>query len=172
MAFYDRFINLCNKKEDENGTPFSPSKAAEEMGFHRCDVTRWKNGAVPRDASLHKIAAYFGVEFDDVKYSGIGKNIVKAAGSEKNAKRTLASLFIRKSDIESMLCGDYSFSKEVVQQIAEALGVSVDAINCCKKNPDLKNEIGINPQYYELDTKNRAFIDSMIAELLKSQSQD
>ena len=53
--FYYNFVNLCNKRD------VSPSAAAEEMGFHRSDVTRWSKGSVPRQSTLQRIADYFGV---------------------------------------------------------------------------------------------------------------
>lgn len=53
--FYLTFIELCSKIKK------SPSAVAEEMGFKRSVVTRWRNGTVPRDANLQRIADYFGV---------------------------------------------------------------------------------------------------------------
>ena len=53
--FYVNFVNLCNSINK------SPSAAAEEMGFKKSSVTRWKNGTTPTDASLQRIANYFGV---------------------------------------------------------------------------------------------------------------
>lgn len=53
--FYYKYVNLCNKRN------ISPSAAAEEMGFHRSDVTRWSKGSQPRQATIQKVADYFGV---------------------------------------------------------------------------------------------------------------
>lgn len=53
--FYHNFVDLCNKRN------ISPSAAAENMGFHRSDVTRWSKGAQPRQATIQKIADYFDV---------------------------------------------------------------------------------------------------------------
>lgn len=58
--FYNNFVNLCNSR----GT--SPSKTAEEMGFQRSVVTRWSKGTVPRQATLQKIATFFGVSVDEL----------------------------------------------------------------------------------------------------------
>ena len=58
--FYDKFLYLCNLKD------VSPSAAALEMGFQKSVVTRWKNGTMPRDANLQKIAEYFNVTVDDL----------------------------------------------------------------------------------------------------------
>ena len=34
------------------------------MGFSKTAVTNWKNGGIPRDTGLRKIADYFGVTVD------------------------------------------------------------------------------------------------------------
>lgn len=59
--FYDNYVNLCNSIKK------APSAAAIEMGFEKSSVTRWKNGSTPTDASLQKIAEYFGVTTDYLK---------------------------------------------------------------------------------------------------------
>ena len=53
--FYNNFVDLCNKKG------LSPSAAAEEMGYQRSVVTRWSKGTTPRQATLQKVANYFGI---------------------------------------------------------------------------------------------------------------
>lgn len=52
--FYDNYVRLCNKANK------SPSAVAEEIGFKRSVVTAWKNGRSPREATLLRIADYFG----------------------------------------------------------------------------------------------------------------
>lgn len=57
--FYDKFLRICK----ENG--ISPSRAAEECGINRSNVSNWKaNGYTPRSDVLNKIADYFGVSVD------------------------------------------------------------------------------------------------------------
>ena len=53
--FYDKYVRLCNSIKK------SPSAVAQEIGFQKSSVTRWKNGSMPTDASLQSIADYFGV---------------------------------------------------------------------------------------------------------------
>lgn len=60
FVFYANYISLCNKLNK------SPSAVAEEMGFKRSVVTAWKKGRQPREATLMKIADYFGVTVDDL----------------------------------------------------------------------------------------------------------
>ena len=58
--FYYNFVNLCNK------AGLAPSAAAENMGYQRSVVTRWSKGTEPRQATLQKVADYFGVTVEDL----------------------------------------------------------------------------------------------------------
>lgn len=58
--FYDNFIVQCNKIKK------SPSAAAEDMGFHRSEVSRWAKGVKPRRATLQRMATYFECEISDL----------------------------------------------------------------------------------------------------------
>lgn len=56
--FYINYVALCNKIGK------SPSAVAEELGFMRSVVTRWSKGTIPRQATLQKVADYFGVSVE------------------------------------------------------------------------------------------------------------
>ena len=58
--FYHNFINLCNKRG------ISPSAAAEEMGYQRSVVTRWSKGTAPRQATIQRVADFFGVAVSEL----------------------------------------------------------------------------------------------------------
>ena len=58
--FYDNYIRLCNSIKK------SPSAVALEIGIAKPTVNRWKHGSRPTDATLGKIAAYFGVSKDEL----------------------------------------------------------------------------------------------------------
>jgi len=66
-VFYDEYCKQCNRVGK------SPSACAVEMGFHKSEVTRWKNGTVPRRANLLRIADYFGCTIDDLVKEEIKK---------------------------------------------------------------------------------------------------
>ena len=53
--FWNNFVALCNK----NNT--TPTAIANTLGIAIGSITKWKNGAVPRDTTLKKIADYFNV---------------------------------------------------------------------------------------------------------------
>lgn len=55
--FYSKYIELCTK----NGK--SASGAATEMGFSKATASGWKNGKLPQDSTIQKIANYFDVPF-------------------------------------------------------------------------------------------------------------
>ena len=59
--FYDNFIKACNLKGK------TPSAALSEAGIDKSASTRWKHGKKPTDATLRKLADYFGVTEDFIK---------------------------------------------------------------------------------------------------------
>lgn len=56
--FWTRFVELCN----EAGK--SPNRVAAELGLSSSVCTVWKRGAVPRDATMQKLADFFHVTAD------------------------------------------------------------------------------------------------------------
>jgi len=58
--FYTNFIILCNKIGK------APSAVAEEIGYARATVTAWKDGKMPRPATLQKIASYFHITVEEL----------------------------------------------------------------------------------------------------------
>lgn len=53
--FWDIYTALCAKQG------VSPNAVAKSLSIASGTVTNWKNGAVPQNATLRKIADYFGV---------------------------------------------------------------------------------------------------------------
>ena len=53
--FYDNFVKACNLHNK------APSAVAIDIGISKATVTGWKNGSMPSDATLRKLADYFGV---------------------------------------------------------------------------------------------------------------
>ncbi len=71
MSFSENFVRLCNKAGK------SPSAVALEIGIQKPTVTRWSNGSTPRDATLIKVADYFGISTQEL----VGET-KKAPGTE------------------------------------------------------------------------------------------
>jgi transcriptional regulator with XRE-family HTH domain len=59
--FYSNYISLCAKHNK------SASKVAEEIGLSRASANGWRNGAIPSEVNLQKIADYFGVTVEYLK---------------------------------------------------------------------------------------------------------
>ena len=76
--FFDRYSALC-KKHDE-----TPNSVAKKIGASSGSVTAWKKGTDPRNATLAKIADYFGVSTDYL----LGKESEKAPA--ESGKRTVS----------------------------------------------------------------------------------
>lgn len=70
--FYDNFIKACNLKQK------TPSAALLEAGIDKSAATRWKKGKRPTDATLQKLADYFGVSPSDL----LGETHIKVTHGE------------------------------------------------------------------------------------------
>ena len=58
--FYDNFIKACNSIGK------TPSAVLLEIGLGKSAGTRWKRGEMPTDATLRKLADYFGVSPEEL----------------------------------------------------------------------------------------------------------
>ena len=74
--FYYNYVSFCNKIGK------SPSAVAEDMGYQRSVVTRWSKGTVPRQATLQKIANYFGVTVSELIAEDENKKSPAPEGAE------------------------------------------------------------------------------------------
>ncbi len=70
--FWNNFVNLCNNKGK------SPNGVCAELGYSTAIATKWKNGSIPRDTTLKKIADYFNVTVDYL----LGKTDTPTPGTE------------------------------------------------------------------------------------------
>ena len=60
MSFYNNYLVLCNSVGK------TPSAVALEIGFSKSTVSRWKAGQSANDATLQKVADYFGCTLEDL----------------------------------------------------------------------------------------------------------
>lgn len=67
-VFFERFSALCKERNE------TPNAVAKIIGASSGSVTAWKKGTDPRNATLSKIADYFGVSTDYL----LGKESEKA----------------------------------------------------------------------------------------------
>lgn len=57
-TFFERYSELCAERNE------TPNSVAKIIGASSGSVTAWKKGTEPRNATLAKIADYFGVSLD------------------------------------------------------------------------------------------------------------
>ena len=99
LSFYNNYIRLCAEKG------ISPSAAAIEIGLRKSNVTYWKSGRnSPSDATLLKIADYFGVTVEYLKGEETKKDPA-TNGEVSPEKRELLDLIDSLSDDQ---CGKLS----------------------------------------------------------------
>ncbi len=60
MSFYNNYLVLCNSIGK------TPSAVALEIGFSKSTVSRWKAGQKANDATLQKVADYFGCTISEL----------------------------------------------------------------------------------------------------------
>lgn len=125
--FWEQFVTLCNQKN------ISPTAACAELGYSNAIPTKWRKGAMPRNATLHKIADYFGVSVDYL-ISGDGElktdTISRIKQLAKEQKRSMAYL-CEKMGVARVYFNDLEKSEREIpidklQIIAEALHTTVD----------------------------------------------
>lgn len=79
MSFYEKYLMLCDKNKK------TPSGAALEMGLSKTTVNRWKNGGGITDATILKVATFFGVPKEELKGEPEQKEKPAPGGSELDA---------------------------------------------------------------------------------------
>ena len=92
--FYFNYVDLCNSINK------SPSAVAEELGLKRSAVTRWSDGSVPRQATLQKIATYFGVTVDELMNGEQKEKDPTQMGEVSQTKKALIDMVYDMSDDE------------------------------------------------------------------------
>lgn len=80
MSFYEKYLMLCDRNKK------TPSGAALEMGLSKTTVNRWKNGGGITDATILKVATFFGVPKEELKGEPEQKEKPAPGGSELDAR--------------------------------------------------------------------------------------
>lgn len=109
MGFYEKYLCLCNSINK------SPSAVALELKIGKPSVTRWKNGASPRDATVLKIADYFGVTVAELM-SGVGEQ-EKAPATEGEGSKEAASNFIKSTNDRAALLALINEATKKLQEL-------------------------------------------------------
>ena len=109
MGFYEKYLCLCNSINK------SPSAVALELKIGKPSVTRWKNGASPRDATVLKIADYFGVTVAELM-SGVGEQ-EKAPATKGEGSKEAASNFIKTTNDRAALLALINEATKKLQEL-------------------------------------------------------
>ena len=109
MGFYEKYLCLCNSINK------SPSAVALELKIGKPSVTRWKNGASPRDATVLKIADYFGVTVAELM-AGVGEQ-EKAPATEGEGSKEAASNFIKATNDRAALLALINEATKKLQEL-------------------------------------------------------
>lgn len=109
MGFYEKYLCLCNSINK------SPSAVALELKIGKPSVTRWKNGASPRDATVLKIADYFGVPVTELM-SEVGEQ-EKAPATKGEGSKEAASNFIKTTNDHAALLALINEATKKLQEL-------------------------------------------------------
>ena len=108
--FWNNFVILCNKINK------SPNGVCAELGYSTAIASKWKNGSVPRDTTLKKIADYFGVSV-----SALTEEL-----SDKPATKSSPFLTTPENEKESRVLFAYRSQPEMQPAVDKLLGISDD----------------------------------------------
>lgn len=116
-SFFERFSALCKASGE------TPNSVAKRIGASSGSVTAWKRGSAPRNATLSKIADYFGVSTDYL----LGKDSLHTSSGMRDIRREdiKFALFRGREDItdamyeEVLGFADYVMSREEAKKRKE-----------------------------------------------------
>lgn len=112
--FYDNFVKACNSRNK------APSAVAIDIGISKATVTGWKNGSTPNDATLRKLADYFGISPEDLTGSTEPAQRTSPAGvsnsDTQNEGQLMAAFFEGGQDLsEEEMTALWQDAKDYIQ---------------------------------------------------------
>lgn len=111
--FWDKFLKLCNDRH------IAPSAVCDAVGLSNSSPSKWKNGATPNAAALHKIAEYFGMPADYFREARMFRKHLVAVKRPKGGKPANISL----TDEEIELVRAYRERKDMQAAVKTLLGM-------------------------------------------------
>lgn len=115
MGFYEKYLCLCNSINK------SPSAVALELKIGKPSVTRWKNGATPRDATVLKIADYFGITVEALMGDKLPvlppEGAKKAPAAKGEGSKEAASNFIKTTNDRAALLALINEATKKLQEL-------------------------------------------------------
>lgn len=112
-VFWDKFLKLCNDRQ------VAPSAVCDDIGLSNSSPSKWKNGATPNSAALHRIAEYFGLPADYFKEARMMRKHLTPVRRPKDGKPANISL----TDEEIELIKAYRQRKDMQAAVKTLLGM-------------------------------------------------
>lgn len=106
--FWDNFIYYCNLKN------VKPNAVTKAIGMNNSATTDWKNGSIPRDTTMRKIADYFGIPVTCLTNDNLRETV-------KNV-----TLAIPTTEKESRVLFAYRSQPEMQPAVDKLLGIKDD----------------------------------------------
>lgn len=126
MSFYNNYLRLCA----EHGE--TPSGAAAAIGLSNAAATGWKNGKMPSDVTLTKLAEHFQCLKSELLWDRdtFSMNLVKIMVANGKTAKTLSSqLSIPESRIESWLVRSSIPNRADLITLSERLGYEITSLD-------------------------------------------
>ena len=126
MSFYDNYLRLCA----EHGE--TPSGAATAIGLSNAAATGWKNGKMPSDVTLAKLAEHFQCLKSDLLWDrdAFSMNLIRIMNANGKTNRTLAAeLHIPESRILSWLNRSEIPNRAELIVLSERLGYEITSLD-------------------------------------------
>lgn len=126
MSFYENYLRLCA----EHGE--TPSGAAAAIGLSNAAATGWKNGKMPSDVTLAKLAEHFQCLKNDLLWDRdmFSMNLIRIMNANRMTERALASeLHIPESRILSWLNRSAIPSRADLIALSERLGYEITSLD-------------------------------------------
>lgn len=142
--FFEIFLELCQKRGK------SPSAVAKDLKIASGTVTEWKKGRIPQNATLLKLADYFGASVDYL----LGKEDADADDVDKTFWKNFSNLCLQKGKTPNAVGAELGCSSTsinswkkgsipkwgVLYKMAEYFGVSIKTLLNSAEMDDLPNE--------------------------------
>ena len=116
--FYDNYIRLCNSVNK------TPSAVAVEIGISKTAVNRWKNGSYPTDATMLRIASYFGVTVEELSKGKVKENtaLLDGESDEKQKETPTPSNGSERKDLDDLIERIKQVDDQTLEMIRRIVG--------------------------------------------------
>lgn len=135
-TFYSRFLEKCNEVNK------TPSAVVVAIGLSKSAVTRWKAGNLPTDATIEKLADYFGVSSEwlsgevaeqEARRERIFRNFTRLCNENGVTELEALRAIGISSDISSQWMDKQELPVAARIMLAKHFGVSTDEFYAKKK---------------------------------------